>query len=100
TLSDDASAALARDVGSDSHAGWCAAHTCVTAAAATLGIAPTMGSYLCSTQTAGGSWAGYWWDDDEYATAWAVEALSAPAANAASVRAAVSWCCGDRKSVV
>ncbi len=47
-----------------SYAGWCAAHTCVTAAAAMLRLTPAMESYLRSEQHADGSWAGYWWYDD------------------------------------
>lgn len=62
--------------------GWYSVHTCVTAAAATL--RPSEGTvviqslqYLRNTQRADGSWSGYWWIDDIYTTALAIEALSA-----------------------
>lgn len=57
------------------YAGWCAEHLCVTAAAAGLdGMAASRG-LLRATQRADGSWTGHWWEDDEYTTARAVEAL-------------------------
>jgi squalene-hopene/tetraprenyl-beta-curcumene cyclase len=94
TYPEDAAAPLARFLGmGGSYAGWCAPHTCVTAAAAVLGIAPTLVPYLHAAQRADGSWAGHWWDDDEYATARAVEALAGSAAGGRAVGAAVAWCC-------
>src|SRR5205085_779729 len=60
-----------------SYAGWCAtSHACVTAAAASVGYEPGR-EFLRSAQHADGSWRSYWWDDDEYATALAAEALAA-----------------------
>ncbi len=55
--------------------GWCATHVCVTAAAAVLDLGDATRPYLRAAQGDDGSWAGYWWDDDEYTTALAVEAL-------------------------
>jgi squalene cyclase len=76
-----------------SHAGWCStSHPCVTAATAGLGDASAR-ALLRRAQRADGSWASYWWLDDEYATALAAESLtgSASAADRAGVQAAVSW---------
>lgn len=93
TYSPDAAAPLARFLRMDgSYAGWCAPHTCVTAAAAALKIVPAMTSYVRASQLPDGSWAGHWWDDDEYATARAVEALVGSTAHAAAVGVAVAWC--------
>jgi hypothetical protein len=85
-------------------AGWCAAHTCVTAAAAGLGVpaaaglglpvAAHMASFLEGVQRADGSWAGYWWDDDEYTTARAAEALAPHARYRVAVARAVTWAAG------
>lgn len=55
--------------------GWAAVHTCVTAAALPLGLGDATHDYLLRAQKEDGRWAGYWWDDDEYATACAVESL-------------------------
>jgi hypothetical protein len=70
--------------------GWCAAHVCVTAAAASLDLGRTPLEFLRRAQDDAGSWSGYWWHDDEYATAMAVHALSA-AEDHASVARAVRW---------
>jgi squalene cyclase len=58
--------------------GWCSVHTCVTAAAATLElpVRPRLVGYLARSQREDGGWSGYWWDDDEYTTALACEALA------------------------
>jgi hypothetical protein len=64
-----------------SFAGWQAPHACVTAAAAPLLGAAAI-DYLGRQQGDAGSWQGYWWWDDEYTTALAVEVL--PAARATS----------------
>jgi hypothetical protein len=88
-------AALAEFLRMDgSYSGWCAPHTCVTAAAALLGLDEAMTAYLVREQRLDGSWAGHWWDDDEYATARAVEALSESAAGAEPVDRALAWCAG------
>lgn len=55
--------------------GWCAPHVSITAAAATLGLGPELAEFLIGQQLEDGSWTDYWWDDDEVATARAVEAL-------------------------
>jgi hypothetical protein len=75
------------------YAGWRAAHLCITAPAAVLGSEMTL-SYLRATQNPDGSWSSYWWDEDEYATAWAVQALAEHASerDADAIAAAVAWC--------
>src|SRR5205807_182091 len=70
--------------------GWCGMHTCVTAAAAILGLGPAPLEFLRRAQHEDGSWTGHWWDDDEYATARAVEALAANGDHE-SVARAVRW---------
>jgi hypothetical protein len=67
--------------------GWCAAHTCVTAAAAVLDIGEAPRRYLLTHQELDGRWRGHWWEDDEYATARAVEALCSAADPAAPAMA-------------
>ncbi|NEQ07043.1 MAG: squalene--hopene cyclase [Moorea sp. SIO4E2] len=69
---------------------WCHSHTCVTAAAASLGewreiVAP----YLLSQQQADGSWHSYWWFEDEYCTALALTAVESQE----SIERAVKWGC-------
>ena len=60
-----------------SYHGWINAHLCITAPAARLGLDPSTARYLRESQNNDGSWSSYWWPDDEYATAWGVEALAA-----------------------
>ncbi|HJU64704.1 MAG TPA: prenyltransferase/squalene oxidase repeat-containing protein [Gemmatimonadaceae bacterium] len=55
--------------------GWCAVHTCVTAAAAALDLGDEPLRYLCRVQERDGRWTGHWWDEDAYTTAQAVGAL-------------------------
>jgi hypothetical protein len=58
--------------------GWCMPHACVTAAYAGLGYVrrePAL-EFLRAAQRKDGSWSGYWWKDEIYATALACEALS------------------------
>jgi squalene-hopene/tetraprenyl-beta-curcumene cyclase len=60
--------------------GWCAPHTCVTAAAAGLQAfpeRPRLLGYLRTAQRDDGSWQSYWWHDRHFATALAAEALGA-----------------------
>jgi hypothetical protein len=60
-----------------SYAGWCErSHACVTAATALTGDLHAL-AFLRGAQRAGGSWRSYWWSGDEYATAFAAEALAA-----------------------
>ena len=75
-----------------SYAGWCAAHTCVTAAVAVLQPEGTSAGHLLDVQNADGSWSGHWWDDDEYTTARAIEALAARPGAGDAVAQAVAWC--------
>lgn len=67
-----------------SFAGWQAPHSCVTAAAAPF-VGDTAVKYLAGQQRAAGHWEGYWWWDDEYATALAAEAC------ATGLTQAVEW---------
>jgi squalene-hopene cyclase-like protein len=58
--------------------GWCAPHVCVTAVVAGVPrIDPLTRAFLRGAQLPDGHWQGYWWCDDEYATAFAAEALAA-----------------------
>jgi hypothetical protein len=62
---------------SGSYAGWCErSHACVTAATALTGDLHAL-AFLRGAQRADGSWRSYWWSGDEYATAFAAEALAA-----------------------
>jgi hypothetical protein len=77
--------------------GWCAPHVCVSANAARLvrfrGRCRLL-SFLRSQQLTDGSWRAYWWyDEREYATALAAEALAASPdpRDVAAVRRAVIW---------
>jgi hypothetical protein len=70
--------------------GWCATHVCVTAVAAVIGLGPATLEFLRRAQRDDGSWTGHWWDDDDYATAYAVEALAASGERARVARA-VRW---------
>jgi hypothetical protein len=70
--------------------GWCGRHVCVTAAAAVLDLGSAPLEFLRRAQRTDGSWTGHWWDDDEYATARAVEALAA-SGDRAGVARAVRW---------
>ncbi|HJV09514.1 MAG TPA: prenyltransferase/squalene oxidase repeat-containing protein, partial [Acidimicrobiales bacterium] len=74
-----------------SYAGWCGTHTCVTAAAAVLDLDPRMPEFLVQAQRPDGSWAGHWWDDDEYTTARAIEALVPDVDHADAVMRATAW---------
>jgi hypothetical protein len=62
--------------GAGSRDGWCTVHTCITAAAAALDPFEGPLRYILGTQRGDGSWTGYWWEDDAYTTARAVEALA------------------------
>src|SRR5262249_36610356 len=77
--------------------GWCqTAHACVTAAAAAL-VDRRMLDFLRRRQRDDGSWKGFWWVDDGYATGLAAEALATTGddADRARLRAAARWA-GDR----
>jgi hypothetical protein len=77
--------------------GWCAPHVCVSANAAHLARfrgRRRLLDFLRATQRADGSWCSYWWyDEREYATAFAAEALlaSGDQRDAAAVRRAIDW---------
>ena len=76
--------------------GWCAPHTCVTAAAAGLLRIPARNrllDYLRQKQCQDGGWAGYWWYDREYTSALAAEALATGGlpADINRVQSAVQW---------
>jgi hypothetical protein len=78
--------------GTASFAGWNSAHACVTAAAATIVGAPAL-DFLRRSQALDGAWQGYWWPDNEYTTALAVEALAAQSdpADQGRLRDAAAW---------
>src|SRR5205807_960568 len=93
TYAAHSAAELARFLSMDgSYAGWCGAHTCVTAAVAALDHAGPSVTYLLEAQRADGSWSGHWWDDDEYTTARAVEALARRPCARGAVDRAIAWC--------
>ncbi|HVM46247.1 MAG TPA: hypothetical protein VM582_09955, partial [Candidatus Thermoplasmatota archaeon] len=72
-------------------AGWARPHACVTALAATLPRPPPGAlDALRAMQRPEGEWRAYWWPDDEYATALAVEAL-ARAGDAAAAETGARW---------
>jgi squalene-hopene/tetraprenyl-beta-curcumene cyclase len=79
--------------------GWCGAHACVTAAAASLpeiGADPRVRAYLRRAQSDDGGWTAYWWCDRSVATALAAEALAeSSAAEDADARCrAAAWAVG------
>ncbi|MEK6221866.1 MAG: hypothetical protein N2D54_06425, partial [Chloroflexota bacterium] len=77
--------------------GWTSSHACVTAAAAGLIKFKkhiSIFDYLIKKQSTGGNWVSYWWMDNEYATALAVEGLAKglPAnQNTRAIQKAVDW---------
>jgi hypothetical protein len=73
--------------------GWCrTAHTCVTAGAAVLADERPR-DFLRLTQRDDGSWKGYWWEDAEYSTALAAEALAEThrTTDRTRIESAVEW---------
>jgi hypothetical protein len=75
-----------------SYDGYRTAHTCISASAAILGISASTLSYLRGSQKPNGAWSSYWWETDEYATAWAVQALTTSVRDRTRVSAAATWC--------
>ena len=74
--------------------GWQRSHTCVTAAVAGVcGLEATCRAYLRSVQCDDGGWEAYWWDDREFTTGLAVDALlaSGAASDLARVHRARQW---------
>ncbi|MBV9389032.1 MAG: hypothetical protein JOZ78_21660 [Chroococcidiopsidaceae cyanobacterium CP_BM_ER_R8_30] len=78
--------------------GWCGSHPCVSAAIATIpsGILPpdcraALQTYLQSTQSAAGGWSAYWWQDPEYSTALAAEAITVDQPGSTRITQAVEW---------
>ena len=68
---------LAGGVANVDVSGWTMDHVCVSAAAAVLPqFNKILCGYLSGEQSTDGSWKAYWWVDDIYATAFAIEALS------------------------
>lgn len=72
------------DAGARDDSGWRGGHICVAANAAGL-IGEPVAGFLRSSQAADGAWTAYWWRNDVYATALAVEALAAGEARALGV---------------
>ncbi|MBI3944281.1 MAG: terpene cyclase/mutase family protein, partial [Chloroflexi bacterium] len=76
------------------YGGWTDSHVCVTAAAAGLQDAdiPCL-TFLRQRQMPVGGWQGYWWEDDEYTTGLAAEALaqSGDVRDRDRVEKAVAW---------
>ncbi len=84
-----------------SFAGWCGAHPCVTALAATTPELPGIGGamdHLRGTQEHDGSWLAYWWSEPAYATSFAASALSRTDSpdDARRVERAVEWASNRR----
>lgn len=72
--------------------GWCGSHTCVSAAIAALPeYRFQLQDYLQLTQQNDGSWLAYWWQDPEYATALAAEAIAACYPDSDCITSAVAW---------
>ncbi|MDQ6945873.1 MAG: terpene cyclase/mutase family protein [Actinomycetota bacterium] len=95
TYEDDAARQLSQFLRMEgSYQGWCATHTCVTAAAAVLDLSPRLLAFLGRTQRVDGSWSGHWWDDDEYTTARAAEALAGHEKYRAAAARARTWAAG------
>jgi hypothetical protein len=79
-----------------SNAGWCRTpHPCVTAGAAAVADERPR-EFLRRTQRAEGSWAAYWWEDEEYTTAFAAEALARTGSpgDRRRVATAIRWAAG------
>jgi hypothetical protein len=73
------------------YVGWCSPHTCVTAAVAALKLSPEVDEFVRRAQLPDGRWTGHWWQDDEYTTARAVEALAEDGRDQERGRMAASW---------
>jgi hypothetical protein len=58
--------------------GWCMPHVCVSAACASVAATrqALILDFIRESQEPDGSWRSYWWSEHEYATAFAMEALS------------------------
>ncbi|HEV2677170.1 MAG TPA: prenyltransferase/squalene oxidase repeat-containing protein [Aliidongia sp.] len=71
-------------------AGWRQGHDCVLANVAPLFGGDTL-ARLRRRHRPDGAWTAYWWDNDIFATALAVDSLN-PADDAAAIAAARTWC--------
>lgn len=76
--------------GAPDDAGWRSGHLCVAANAAGLIGEPLVG-HLLSSQGPDGAWPAYWWRDDAFATALAIESLAAIETASESRSRAVAW---------
>lgn len=75
-------------------AGWIAPHFCISATAAyipEIGGSLKICEYLANKQDQDGRWRSYWWHDDEYATALAIESLARSGDYQESMRKAALW---------
>ena len=78
--------------------GWCGAHPCVSAAASALPqFRPLVLPYMRALQRADGAWNAYWWHDNVYTTALAVETLARvdDPGDRARLDAAARWACAQ-----
>ncbi len=74
--------------------GWMGVHTCVTAAAACVpAFTELLVPWLLARQHEDGRWDGYWWEDPQYTTSLAVEALgmSTVGGRAGAMARAARW---------
>lgn len=71
-------------------AGWRGSHLCVAANAAGP-LTGALSTLLRAGQSPEGCWRAYWWRNDIFSTALAVEALASEGAAAEQIRRAVSW---------
>lgn len=71
-------------------AGWRSGHSCVAANAAGL-IGEPLAGHLLSSQGPDGAWPAYWWRDDAFSTALAIESLAAIEAAKESRSRAAAW---------
>jgi len=80
--------------GDSRRAGWYDAHTCVTGAAARVDVCAAAAlDYLRRSQHENGSWSGFWWPDDVFATALATQAIGARGypRDGALIQRAAAW---------
>jgi hypothetical protein len=70
--------------------GWRRSHLCVAANAAAR-LHGALSAHLRGAQSPDGSWSAYWWKDDAFSTALAVEALAGDASATGHRARAIAW---------